>query len=165
MIEAVVFDLDGTLVHLPIDYEWLFQEFKRILQVENIHPVLEVVSKADVSTRGRLFAVWENAELAALRDMRVNDEGMRVYADSAPKPRALVTMQGENLVARVVGKLGLRFDVVVTREDSLSRVQQLKQALARLGKDAEMVLFVGNTEADASAAGKVGCQFLLVEQH
>ena len=29
MIEAVIFDLDGTLVDIPINYERLFEEFKK----------------------------------------------------------------------------------------------------------------------------------------
>jgi HAD superfamily hydrolase (TIGR01549 family) len=159
LIEAVVFDLDGTLVHLPIDYESLFREFKRIMRVENVHPVLEVVSKVDAATRGQVFEVWEKAELEASTRMTINREGMKLYEKFAQKPKALVTMQGRTLANNVLGKLGLVFDVILTREDSLDRAEQLRIAAETLKTETAKVLFVGNTKNDATAARKTGCKF------
>ncbi len=38
MIEAAIFDLDGTLVDIPIDYHMMLVEFKRILGVDEVRP-------------------------------------------------------------------------------------------------------------------------------
>ena len=159
MIEAVIFDLDGTLIHLPIDYERLIREFEKIAHAESFHPLLETVSKLDAATKGQVFKIWDLAEHAAAPKMTVNQEGMKLYDFFAKKPKALVTMQGKALVAAMLGKLGLTFDVVLTREDSLNRAEQLKIAAQKLSARLENVLFVGNSENDAAAAKQVMCQF------
>jgi phosphoglycolate phosphatase-like HAD superfamily hydrolase len=52
--------------------------------------------------------------------------------------------------------------LVITREDSLSRVEQLKIAAEKLGAQMQNILFIGNTNEDVLAAKTVGCQFMRV---
>jgi HAD superfamily hydrolase (TIGR01549 family) len=163
LIEAVIFDLDGTLIHLPIDYEELFREFKKIMQVDNIHSLVDAVSRLDKNTRGQVFRVWDNAELAAPAKMTVNEEGMKIYKKFSQKPKALVTMQGRTIVKNILAQLRLSFNVIVTREDSLNRTEQLKNAAEKLKTQFQRILFVGNTENDSLAAEKIGCQFLRIK--
>lgn len=163
MIEAVIFDLDGTLIHLLIDYEELFREFKKIMQVDNIQPLVDAVSRLDKKTRGQVFRVWDNAELAAAAKMTVNEEGMKIYKKFSQKPKALVTMQGRTIVKNILAQLRLSFNVIVTREDSLNRTEQLKNAAEKLKTQFQSILFVGNTENDSLAAEKIGCQFLRIK--
>ena len=162
MIEAVVFDLDGTLVRLPIDYESLFEEFRRIMRVADVRPLVDTISRMDGRTRELVFGAWEKAELAVLGKVVANDKGMKVYGEFAGKRRALVTLQGKVVVEAVLRRFEFAFDVVVTREDALFRAAQLSKAVNQLGVDVRNVLFVGNTEGDAVAAEKVGCQFFRV---
>ena len=159
MIEAVIFDLDGTLVHLPVNYERLIQEFEKVAQTESFHPLLEGVSKLDEVARGQVFKIWDLAELAASTGMTVNQQGMRIYSFFATKPKALVTMQGKVVVNAILEKLRLTFDVILTREDSLNRAEQLKLAAEKLDASFGDVLFVGNSENDALAAKQVTCSF------
>ena len=159
MIEAVIFDLDGTLIHLPVNYERLIQEFEKVAHAESFHPLLEAVSKLDEVARGQVFKIWDLAELAASAGMTVNQQGMRIYSFFATKPKALVTMQGKAVVNAILEKLGLTFDVILTREDSLNRAEQLKLAAEKLEASFGDVLFVGNSENDALAAKQVTCSF------
>jgi len=163
LIEAVIFDLDGTLIHLPIDYEELFREFKKIIHADNIRPLVGAVSRLDENTRSQVFGVWDNAELAASTKITVNVEGMKIYKKFAQKPKALVTIQGKTIVKTILGQLGLSFDVIVTREDSLNRTEQLKNAAEKLKTQFQSILFVGNIKNDSLAAEKVGCQFLRIK--
>ncbi len=163
MIKAVIFDLDATLIHLPVDYERLFREFSRIMKTADVHPLAKSISKLDEKTKKKIFEVWDTAELAALADMTVNDEGFALYKKFSEKPRALVTMQGKALVQNVLKRLGLSFNFVVTREYCLSRVEQLTVAAEKLGVPFQNILFVGNIDDDFLAAKKVGCQFLRVK--
>lgn len=162
MIEAVIFDLDGTLINLPIDYEKLFDRFKKIMKINDINPVTRTISRLDEKTRNRVFEAWEDAELAVFKDMTLNNEGMSLYRKFARKPRALVTMQGKVLVQRTLEHLDLSFDYKVTREDSLDRVQQIKITAEKLKTDLQSVLFIGNTEGDLLAAQEAKCRFLRV---
>lgn len=163
MIEAVVFDLDGTLVHLPIDYVALFKEFKRIMHVDEVRPLVDVVSRADGKTRELVFAAWDRAELAVSGRITVTEEGMKTYRKFEDKRKALVTLQGKAVVEAILKQFSLAFDSVVTREDALFRVDQLTKVISQLKVEPRNVLFVGNTDGDAAAAEKAGCQFLRME--
>lgn len=162
MIDAVAFDLDGTLVNLPIDYDTLFAEFSKIMMREDVQPITETIPRLDMHTKKKVFEVWTDAELAALKDMTANDEGMTLYRKYPAKPKALVTMQGREPVRKILRTLSLLFNLTVTREDSLDRVDQLKIAAQGLKVQFEKMLFIGNTEGDLRAAQKVKCQFLKV---
>jgi len=71
-------------------------------------------------------------------------------------------MQGKALVQKVLERLGLSFDFVVTREYCLDRGEQLKIAAEKLRTSVQNILFIGNTDDDFLAAKTVGCQFLRI---
>lgn len=162
MIEAVIFDLDGTLIHLPIDYEKLFQEIGKITKMSSVRPLTKVVAKLDEETKRKVFDIWNKIEMEASANMKVNQEGIAYYRTFLEKQKALVTMQGKPLVQIVLKRLGLSFNLVITREDSLRRVEQLKIAAEKLGAQMQNILFIGNTNEDVLAAKTVGCQFMRV---
>lgn len=162
MTEAVVFDLDGTLVDLPINYEKLFEEFGRIMRTENVQPVTKTVARLDERTKKEVFEAWERAELAVLKNATIKTEGMALYRQFSPKPKALVTMQGKQALKGILEPLGLSFKFVITREENLDRTRQLRIAVEKLGAEPRNVLFIGNTEGDALAAREVKCQFMRV---
>jgi HAD superfamily hydrolase (TIGR01549 family) len=163
MIKAVVFDLDGTLANVPINYEKLFEEFRKIMNTNNIRPLAHTVSKVNEATRKQVFKAWDAAELAVSKKITLNDKGIGVYRKFTNKPKALVTMQGKKVVKIILEKAGLAFESIVTREDTLSRVEQIEKATKSLGAQHEEVLFVGNTNNDSIAAKKLGCHFLKIE--
>jgi phosphoglycolate phosphatase-like HAD superfamily hydrolase len=158
---AYVFDLDGTLFCLPIDWEQLFAEFKRIMHADDVRPLVETVSRLDDKTRREVFDTWDKAELAVFERVTPCGQGMKLYleAEARGKPKALVTLQGKRIVEVLTERFHLRFDATVTREDSLFRADQLRTALEKLKAPAKEALFVGNAENDAAAAQKVGCMF------
>ena len=163
MIEGIIFDLDGTLVHLPIEYDNLFRELGRIMKLDTILPLLQTIPTVDENTKKQVFAAWEKAELAVSNRITINEKGIKTYAKFAKKPKALVTLQGKKIVKSILKEKGLTFNIVITREDTLSRVEQLEEAAKRLKAQFKNLLFVGNTKNDSAAAGKVGCQFLKIE--
>jgi phosphoglycolate phosphatase-like HAD superfamily hydrolase len=129
---ATVFDLDGTLFCLPINWENLFEEIKRILNVDVVRPITEILSKVDQQTKVQVFKVWEDAETSVYENATPCTEGMDQYIEAEGKPKALVTMQGKKIVDSLLTRFNLSFDVVLTRDDSLNRVEQLKMASQKL---------------------------------
>jgi phosphoglycolate phosphatase-like HAD superfamily hydrolase len=162
LIKAVILDLDGTLVHLPINYDKLFHEFSKLMKIENLRPLAKTILKLDEETKKKVFDVWDKAELEALPNMKVNDEGIILYNKFSKKPKALVTMQGKTLVKSLLEHLALSFDFIITRENCLDRTKQLKVATDRLKIPTQNILFIGNTDDDLRAAKITGCQFLRV---
>jgi HAD superfamily hydrolase (TIGR01549 family) len=161
---VVVFDLDGTLVNLPIDYEKLFQEIREITKISDVHPITKTISKLDAKTKGEIFKVWDKLEAIAWQQGTVKKAGISLYHRFSKEPKALVTMQGKTLTRNIIGSLKLSFDVIVTREDSLDRAEQLRIAARALSVSPKDVLFIGNTEGDSVAAKNVDSQFLRVEE-
>jgi HAD superfamily hydrolase (TIGR01549 family) len=159
LIEAVIFDLDGTLIDLPIDYAKLLEKFRRITKTDITHPITKAISRLDDHAKEKVFKAWDKAELAVLNDITPKTEGINLYKQFSPKPKGLVTMQGKAFVQSVVELLGLRFSFIFTRENSLSRIEQLKLAAQKLGVQFPNVLFIGNTEDDELAAKRVGCKY------
>ncbi len=164
MIEAVVFDLDGTLIELPIDYEKFLRKVRKITKIDDVNPITKTVAKLDEATKKKVFRVWDKTEALAWKKGSVKNEGMTLYKKFSEEPKALVTMQGRTFTQKTVQSLGLAFDFVVTREDSLERVVQLRLAAEKLSVPIENVLFVGNTDGDEAAAKTVECQFQRVPE-
>ncbi len=162
MIEAVVFDLDGTLVNIPINYNALYRKIEKLTKVQKIEALTKVLHTLSIEKRKKAFEIWTNEELQVLPRMTTNEKGMKLYKAYSNKSLALVTMQGRETVNMILTKLKLEFQFAITREDSLDRTEQLELAIRKLKADCRKVLIVGDRESDVSAAKKVGCQFLRV---
>ena len=163
VIKAAIFDLDGTLVNLPINYEALYEEFEKIIGTKNIEPVTKTVAGLNETLRRRVFDVWTAAELAILPKLIIVKGGMRLYQQYHDMPRALVTMQGKKTVEKILNTLNLSFQVIITREDSLDRTTQIKLAIEELRLKPESVIVIGDRETDKPAAETVGCKFEMVK--
>lgn len=162
MIEALVFDLDGTLVNIPINYNRLYRKIEKLAKVQKIEALTKVLRTLNREERKKAFEIWANEELQALPRMTINEKGMKLYKAYSKKPLALVTMQGRETANMILKKLELQFQFVIAREDSLDRTEQLEIAIKKLKADSRKVLIVGDRESDVTAAQKVGCQFLRV---
>jgi len=162
VIKAVIFDLDGTLIHLPVNYEKLFQQFKKIMKTNTVRPVTRTVARLDEAIKRKVFEVWDVAELEAFPKMTINQEGVKLYERFSPKPKALVTMQGKTVAERILQTTKFSFKIIITREHSLNRIEQLQKAADALRIKPQEILFIGDTENDRESARKFGCQFLKV---
>lgn len=162
MTDGVVFDLEGTLVKLPIDYEKLYEEIKRELKISKVKPLTKTVKMLDSRSREKVYELWERAELKTLPNISANDEGMKIYKKHSNKPIALVTMQGKTVVRKILDHFHLSFNAVVTREDEIDRAQQIRKAIDEIGLEPHSVVVVGDRDSDEAAAKQVGCAFLRV---
>lgn len=156
---AFVFDLDGTLVNLPVD--WLAVR----------HDLAEAAGETIDGTP--LFS--KLAEILARRPQLrpalfgvVDAHESRAAEAAAPIPGALelvrslegrhalglVTMQGRLATGMVLDRFSLRgcFRLSLTREDSLDRAEQLLSAVRGLDADPASVLFVGDRLNDVVSA-------------
>jgi len=165
MIEAVVFDLEGTLVELPIDYEALYEEIRRELKVSKAKPLTQTIGTLDNEARQKFYELWQHAELKALPNMSANEEGIKIYKSHLNKPVALVTLQGKAVVRKILDHFHLSFNVVITREDGINRAQQIRKAIDKMGSlEPSNVLVVGDRDSDDVAAKQVGCRFARVKK-
>jgi phosphoglycolate phosphatase-like HAD superfamily hydrolase len=164
MFKAVIFDLDGTLLDLPINYPAMYKKFSELTGITEIKPILKTVTQIkDQKILRQVLDAWTDFEIVIINKIIVHDEGMQLYRQYTKQPKALVTMQGKETVQKICQKFNLQFDTVFTREDSFNRVEQLKMAITKLGFIPSDILFIGNMEHDENAAKQVKCQFIKVK--
>jgi HAD superfamily hydrolase (TIGR01549 family) len=164
MFKAIIFDLDGTLFDLPINYSALYKKVSEILGVAEIDSLLKtVIQIEDESVLRKVFDAWSSFELDIIDKVTVHIEGMKFYNQHIKLPKALVTMQGKETIHRISKKFNLQFNAIFTREDSLNRAEQLKMAAIKLGFTLPDTLFIGNIDNDENAAKQVKCQFIRVK--
>ena len=108
----------------------------------------------------------EEAELEAARGANPDPE-LRTALEqlkSAGAKLALVTLQARRPALTALEGLGVRdlFDEIITREDSLSREEQLRIALQKLGVEPREAAMVGDPPWDAEAGRRLGCVTVIV---
>lgn len=164
-MEAVIFDLDGTLVDVP--YEW--PKIRRKLGVGE-KPILSHLASLSGPERGRKWKLLEEIEAQATRKA-ILKEGVARFLDFLDKNsirKALVTNNSRKNVDYLLRKFKLKFECVISRESGLWKpsAEPLLAALKKLGVEKEEACVVGDSHFDAKAAAEAGVKriFLLRRQ-
>ncbi len=168
-IGAYIFDLDGTLISLPVSWDELREELRKVtgtrLEFRPFFKDVETVLSQHPDKRAEIFALIDGYEVDALTWAKLNDGAGEALASISSKVKvALVTMQGRRACDRVLDNLGLRphFRSTFTREDSLDRAEQLKMAARSIAPYEGKLVFVGDRINDLVAARKVGVGFVMM---
>ena len=163
-MRALICDLDGTLADLGIDWDDLRERVRRLLGTD--HPMRPIASSIPEAARTeeeaeRAYRLVESAEMEAASRASADPELIEAISRlrRAGVRFAVVTMQGRRPAREALRRLGLldMVDVLITREDSLSRREQLEMALERLGVEPQEAVFAGDSPWDASAGRLLGC--------
>ena len=164
--EAIIYDLDGTLVELDVDWGRVRQRVAAVLQARDVD--------TDGATLWDLFDRAKEAEQYPAVEQRVAEferEGARAstrlpLAAELPHEEAtgVVSLNAESAcrIALEVHGLDSTVDVLVGRdtvEESKPHPQPLRAALASLDASPDQTLFVGDSASDAETARRAGVDF------
>ncbi len=155
-IEAVVLDMDGTVVDSTYDWAAIRAE----LAIDgSILDGLEELEEPDKSRRRQLL---EARERSATEKATVH-EGAAELLELLAAHRlqtALVTNNTAANTHELLDRFRLGFDVVVTRDDGVWKPSPdpILLALERLGVAPDAVLSVGDSSLDIAAARGAGCR-------
>jgi len=171
--EAIVYDVDGTLVELPVDWAAVDEAVRRVLAArtdadvagKNAWELLPVADEhgerdsveAEISKRERAAAA--DAERLPLAD-ELAGAGWNVAVCSlnceAAVRRALDAHGLDRYVGSVVGR-----DTVATEKPD---PEPLRRAMGELGATPEKTLFVGDSPRDEETARRAGTDFVYVRE-
>jgi len=167
--EYFIFDLDGTLFTIPVDWTSVRRELSSITgeQIEGTPLFLRVqqLVAGRPALREKLFSTIDSYELRVAGMARpLPGASELLYSLFEVAKIALVTMQGKRVCDEILRRHRVSdlFEVVVTREDSMDRAVQLDAALDRLGARPREALFIGDRANDVASARKVGVKIALV---
>lgn len=184
MIRAVVFDLDGTLVHFDIDYAALKEEVLRALgrlgiPTSSLSPedtLTTILDKVECYIRAsglgdefkrevwtEIFKIAERFEASSVDSAKPMPGAAEVLA--ALKERGLkiglLTLNSSVIAMNVLERFGLKqfFDAMVARdfvEEAKPNPAHLSSVLKELGVEPNEALVVGDTVFDIRCAKKLG---------
>lgn len=161
-LRGVIFDLDGTIVENAYDWSGIRAELGT-----GTTSILGYLDSLDEPERSAKWAVLEGHE-AAQTEASVLRRGVRELLGllrGRGAAAALVTNNSRRNTEFLLGKFGLDFDCVITRESGLWKPSgaPFLEVLSALGLGPEECAVVGDTRFDILAAldAGIGTIFLL----
>ena len=154
-IEAVIFDMDGTLV--DSNYDWPAIRHRLGVTGASIIDDLNGLPEPD---RSRRWAELEEIEAAATSEATIHEgvHGLLEVLAEHNLSTALVTNNTETNAQNLLDRFGLAFNVIVTRDSGLWKPSgaPVKEAAHRLGTAPDRCLGVGDSRYDILAAREAG---------
>jgi len=168
-IKCLVTDLDGTLIRLPVDWDYIREKVRLFLKTE--HPLKPLIQSIDEIVHDEaliraVFSIIEEYEVKAIKTIRREPELREFLVDLKNRGIriALVTQQGTRPAKIALYKLGILdlFDLIITRDIIRRREDQLRKVLEITDIDASEVLFIGDAPWDYEAGTSLGCITIIV---
>jgi HAD superfamily hydrolase (TIGR01509 family) len=154
-IEAVVFDMDGTLIDST--YDW--PEIRRRLGVTG-SSIIDDLNGLREPDRSRKWAELDEIEKTATAEAQLHHGALELLdlLASSELRTALVTNNSEANTRGLLDRFGLRFDVVLTRDSGLWKPSgaPISEAVTQLGVEPGDCLGVGDSHYDVLAAREAG---------
>jgi phosphoglycolate phosphatase len=167
--DAFIFDLDGTILRIPVDWESARTRLKAVFHYDSefipLFGTLQKLLAQRPELRAQAFSAIDQFEIDAVKDAEPVSGSLDLLMRLSTRAAlALVTMQGRKACDALVGKFSMQtlFRCCVTREDSLDRSEQIAIAMGRVGGSARRTLFVGDRLNDVVAARKAGVEVVVL---
>ena len=159
-VTALLFDFDGTLFHLPVDYAAVRRELG-VTSDAKIGPLLQ-----------RLVDDGDEAGLAVITRHECAAVAVGSFAPGAldclgaAGPQAIVTRNSRNAVMAALASAGLGDGLLIVGREDVRRLKPdpegVRLALTRLGVEPERAALVGDTYHDVEAARAAGTRSVVV---
>jgi HAD superfamily hydrolase (TIGR01509 family) len=161
-IGGILFDMDGVVVRQRLD----FLAIKREIFGTTEGFILERMAGLPPPDRARAEVILERHETAAAMAAEPMDGILPFlqWIEARGLRRGIVTRNSRKSVELVLGRLGLAFDAVVTREDAPPKPapEPVWLACRRMGLSPAELVFVGDYEFDMLAGRRAKVRTVLL---
>ena len=172
MSKCIIFDLDGTLINLPIRYELIQKKLKELFKTESeFTPLIPSIIEHSSNNQNLLDSAFEllcDEELIACEYLEEIEGVQELIGDILSKNYtiSLVTMQCKKVAEIILEKINMseKFSSVITRDDSTERFTQIKKTCELLNFVSSDVTVIGDRIHDINSAKKAGCSSILVNR-
>lgn len=164
-IRNLVFDLDETLVLLPVDWSLVYRELGRLLgrEVSSFTATLSMLWGSELY--GDVSRFVEKYELESLNGLIVLDDSPRVLRKLEESYTLnLTSLQSRRAIESVLNLIGIRelFNFVISRDERPTKSGQIKLVLSLGGYRASETMVVGDRVNDVLSALENRCKAALV---
>lgn len=165
MIKGIIFDLDGTLIQLPINYEIVQNNLKFFFNTsKNLTPLIPTIielSKNDQNKIKKAFSLICKEEILASKNFKIMNDAIEIlqFLKSKNLILSLVTMQCRDALEKILYKMNILdlFDFIITRDENYNRFEQIQHSLNHTSLNSSEVLMIGDRIHDVESAKKAGC--------
>ena len=165
MTKGIIFDLDGTLIQLPVNYDIIQNSLKEFFNTsENLKPLIPTIiklSKNDQSKIHTSFNLICKEEILASKNFEIMNDAVEIlkFLKSKNLILCLVTMQCRDALEKILQKMEVLdlFDSIISRDDSYDRFEQIQNSLKKSSLESSDVFVVGDRIHDIESAKKAGC--------
>ncbi|MES3161735.1 MAG: HAD-IA family hydrolase [Halorubrum sp.] len=172
--DAVVYDLDGTLLDLVVDWGRVADDVAAVYAEHAlVPPTDDLWTLLDVATEYGIGAEVEAAIADHERDGAVRSRllplGERLHTDTDDRPAAVCSLNCETACRTALREheIDAAVEAVVGRDTTETRKPEpgsLLAAVTSLGVDPERAVFVGDSASDAVTAERAGVPFVWVSE-
>lgn len=163
-IKLFIFDLDRTIVDLPIKWTEVKEKIKKILKTDHsltplIPSIEELVTNSEL--KKRIYKVIDYEEMKVVKKIKFDEDIAKLF-EKLKKVNcrlALVTLQGRKPAIEALKRLNIYkyFDLVISRDENKNREKQIKIALRTLGVEPSQSIIVADKLRDMLVAKRLGC--------
>jgi len=168
-IKLFIFDLDGTIIDLQINWTKVKEKIKKILKTEHsltpLIPSIEEVA-TDSEVKKKIYKVIDYEEMKVVEKVKFDQDITKLF-EKLKKVNfrlALVTLQGRKPAIEALKRLNIYkyFDLVISRDEDKNREKQIQKVLRIMGMEPSQSMVVADKLRDMLIAKRLGCVSMAV---
>jgi HAD superfamily hydrolase (TIGR01509 family) len=163
-IKLFIFDLDGTIVKLPIKWTEVKKKIKKILKTNlSLTPLIPSIEElvTDSELKRRIYKAIDDEEMKIVKKLKFDEDILKLFKKlkKLGYKLALVTLQGRKPAIEALNRLNIRefFDLIVSRDEKKDREEQIKTTLEAMEVPSSQVMVIADKLKDMVIAKKLGC--------